>query len=553
LAKCVEIWGFNAINTEKAALGSEEKHNLSGVTVTVDAYLMQLPIVPPKYLKWLRARQSLCREVSNMMRIGEHVNIVRLIEVLENVQDTQTQLYLVLEYVGGGELFEKIKFGIDSSEDLVRSFFVQLVSGLQYCHSKGVCHRDLKPENLLVSDHGDKLVLKIADFGLSAVVCAAAEMGEQSQIDSAPATPISSFTKNKSASPCPQSPAFSGSSSNSSSSSSQDNSSRAHSVHSSLATSSAASPSTSTSTSASVSVTAPISPSIGTTTTIGNLSSPTATDAGGSSAIRRLKSVVGSPHYAAPEITNSESVGYDGMKVDMWSAGVILYSLLFGSLPFGRELSSCSKFKKFSKWIRNEYEPALADGKKPSFPTWFFSPSKCSDAACALITSLLMTDPHRRPNAQEVLRHRWVKGLSDYSSEADADEDGFYTLNEESKNNALSLFPTSISTPLSRVISRPSTTTTLKPQYSGLDSFGKSTHAFSSAASADDVDQAQQQYVLRTSRLASNCTEGDSTNRVIVDLAAKLTVNATMPPDSDYGSSPCSSPDSAPNWSPCSR
>ncbi|KAI8999623.1 kinase-like domain-containing protein, partial [Gaertneriomyces semiglobifer] len=55
---------------------------------------------------------------------------------------------------------------------LVRLFFGQVCSGVEYCHSKGIFHRDLKPENILITyephnnDHGE-VTLKIADFGLS--------------------------------------------------------------------------------------------------------------------------------------------------------------------------------------------------------------------------------------------------------------------------------------------------------------------------------------------------------------------------------------------------
>ncbi|KAI3741645.1 hypothetical protein L1987_59319 [Smallanthus sonchifolius] len=100
------------------------------------------------------------REIS-VMRLVKHPNVVRLYEVMAN----KTNIYFAMEYVKGGELFDKVAKG-RLKEDAVRKYFQQLISAVDFCHSRGVCHRDLKPENLLIDEPGN---LKVSDFGLSAV------------------------------------------------------------------------------------------------------------------------------------------------------------------------------------------------------------------------------------------------------------------------------------------------------------------------------------------------------------------------------------------------
>ncbi|URD86533.1 CBL-interacting protein kinase [Musa troglodytarum] len=100
------------------------------------------------------------REIS-VMRLVRHPNIVELYEVMA----TRSKIYFVLEYVKGGELFNKVVKG-RLKEDVARKYFQQLINAVDFCHSRGVYHRDLKPENLLLDDNGN---LKISDFGLSAL------------------------------------------------------------------------------------------------------------------------------------------------------------------------------------------------------------------------------------------------------------------------------------------------------------------------------------------------------------------------------------------------
>ncbi|PHT50884.1 CBL-interacting serine/threonine-protein kinase 8 [Capsicum baccatum] len=78
---------------------------------------------------------------------------------------TRTKIYIILEFITGGELFDKIVHHGRLSEAESRRYFQQLIDGVDYCHIKGVYHRDLKPENLLLDSQGN---LKISDFGLSA-------------------------------------------------------------------------------------------------------------------------------------------------------------------------------------------------------------------------------------------------------------------------------------------------------------------------------------------------------------------------------------------------
>lgn len=101
------------------------------------------------------------REIS-IMKLVRHPYVVRLYEVLAS----RTKIYIILEFITGGELFDKIVQHGRLSETESRKYFQQLIDGVDYCHSKGVFHRDLKPENLLLDSQGN---LKISDFGLSAL------------------------------------------------------------------------------------------------------------------------------------------------------------------------------------------------------------------------------------------------------------------------------------------------------------------------------------------------------------------------------------------------
>ncbi|XP_045487351.1 serine/threonine-protein kinase BRSK2 [Pieris rapae] len=101
------------------------------------------------------------REIA-IMKLIEHPHVLGLSDVYEN----KKYLYLVLEHVSGGELFDYlVKKGRLTPKE-ARRFFRQIISALDFCHSHSICHRDLKPENLLLDERNN---IKIADFGMASL------------------------------------------------------------------------------------------------------------------------------------------------------------------------------------------------------------------------------------------------------------------------------------------------------------------------------------------------------------------------------------------------
>jgi len=99
------------------------------------------------------------REI-NILQNLNHPHIVRLYDVIE----TEKYIGIVMAYANGGELFEYISENQYLSEEESAKFFIQLLDGVQYLHSRHIVHRDLKLENLLLDQKGD---IVITDFGFA--------------------------------------------------------------------------------------------------------------------------------------------------------------------------------------------------------------------------------------------------------------------------------------------------------------------------------------------------------------------------------------------------
>merc|ERR1719267_335175 len=135
----------------KVKLGT---HILTGERVAVK-------VLEKDRIKEVADVERVAREI-HILKLIRHPHIIQLYEIIE----TPRQLYLIMEYASGGELFDYIVANGRVQEPEACSFFHQIIAGVEKIHAMNIVHRDLKPENLLLDDHRN---IKIVDFGLSNV------------------------------------------------------------------------------------------------------------------------------------------------------------------------------------------------------------------------------------------------------------------------------------------------------------------------------------------------------------------------------------------------
>uniref|UniRef100_A0A3B4XEP5 Calcium/calmodulin dependent protein kinase I n=1 Tax=Seriola lalandi dorsalis TaxID=1841481 RepID=A0A3B4XEP5_SERLL len=124
--------------------------------------LVAIKCIPKKALEG--KENSIENEIAVLHKI-KHANIVSLEEIFES----KSHLYLVMQLVSGGELFDRIiEKGFYTEKDASK-LIQQILDAVKYLHDMGIVHRDLKPENLLYYSMDEDSKIMISDFGLSKI------------------------------------------------------------------------------------------------------------------------------------------------------------------------------------------------------------------------------------------------------------------------------------------------------------------------------------------------------------------------------------------------
>ncbi|KAI5644298.1 protein kinase domain-containing protein [Phthorimaea operculella] len=128
-----------------------------------------------KIIKKSKLTNGQANSLNNPEKIMNEINIMKALQhpciiSTEEVFDSREAVYIVLELMQGGELFDRITKHGRLTERLTRFLFRQMVLAVKYLHSQGITHRDLKPENVLLESKEEESLVKITDFGLSKFV-----------------------------------------------------------------------------------------------------------------------------------------------------------------------------------------------------------------------------------------------------------------------------------------------------------------------------------------------------------------------------------------------
>ncbi|XP_028306852.1 calcium/calmodulin-dependent protein kinase type 1D [Gouania willdenowi] len=144
----------------KKCLGQERFSEVVLAQEKQTSRMFAVKCIPKKALKGKES--SIENEIAVLRKI-KHENIV----ALEDIYESPDHLYLIMQLVSGGELFDRIvEKGFYTEKD-ASTLIRQVLDAVNYLHRMGIVHRDLKPENLLYFNPLDESKIMISDFGLS--------------------------------------------------------------------------------------------------------------------------------------------------------------------------------------------------------------------------------------------------------------------------------------------------------------------------------------------------------------------------------------------------
>lgn len=179
--------GQSGSEDRRAALSQDEEGFIEQVTTTdtlsVDDFELLKVLGKGSFGKVMLVRKNDSQQLyamktlrkAELLRRNQLGHTATEREILQNIQSpflvqlkyafqTPDKLYMVLDYMGGGELFFWLKKQRRFSEDRVRLYGAEIALALSSLHERDIIYRDLKPENILVGLDGH---LKLTDFGLS--------------------------------------------------------------------------------------------------------------------------------------------------------------------------------------------------------------------------------------------------------------------------------------------------------------------------------------------------------------------------------------------------
>ena len=292
----------------------------------------------------------------------DHPAVVKVYEVYES----ENEIFIVMEHMRGGELYDVMVDKEKFSEEEVRVATYQVLEAVNYLHEKGVIHRDIKPENILLTvpfDEQDltKVQAKLSDFGSSRYLFNEPRPSQTPQTEKAkPGQTTADLALQKSRSRSSTSPTESTSRSPTTPLPNETAEATAMHVHQKPR--------------------------------MGKRTEQLRQEEGSLRIRRRAYSAVFTDYFIAPEVLAER--GYDN-AVDMWSMGVVLYILLCGFPPFFEDDSG-----------QLETGTSLKDRiRRGSFdfpsPYW----DEVSEDAKHLVRRMLTVDPRRRILAKDALMH----------------------------------------------------------------------------------------------------------------------------------------------------